>query len=342
LDIYQDGGALKTRLRASMVAGDAKYPEVGDIVHVNYTLLDGGDQNVLDSTEHHGQRLEFELGKGQVNAAFESCVASMQQGELALLVCKPPYTLNAPAPAPVPAPAPAPAPHTPSTSTTAANSTSPGTASIGSGPPPALRRNRYRNTSRAGRRIIKPWTPRKGELRYKIELCFWNPRDLPPWELGIGDRILKAKGLKDKGTVRFKAGKHGQALKRYKRAAKVISADGEDDGAAPILAALWNNMALCQLKIGNAAEAVRCCSRVLELEPSNPKAHFRLGEAYASQKEYTLAMTSLEKASSLEPTNKVVLKALARVNRAKLAEQERQKKLYGGMFSNPAFAGSDA
>jgi len=323
LDIYQEGGALKTRLRASMVAGDAKYPEVGDIVHVNYTLLDGGDQNVLDSTEHHGQRLEFELGKGQVNAAFESCVASMQQGELALLVCKPPYTLNAPAPAP------APAPHTPSTSTTAANSTS-----------PALRR--HRNTSRAGRRIIKPWTPRKGELRYKIELCFWNPRDLPPWELGIGDRILKAKGLKDKGTVRFKAGKHGQALKRYKRAAKVISADGEDDGAAPILAALWNNMALCQLKIGNAAEAVRCCSRVLELEPSNPKAHFRLGEAYASQKEYTLAMTSLEKASSLEPTNKVVLKALARVNRAKLAEQERQKKLYGGMFSNPAFAGSDA
>lgn len=101
-------------------------------------------------------------------------------------------------------------------------------------------------------------------------------------------------------------------------------------------------MALCQLKIGNAAEAVRCCSRVLELEPSNPKAHFRLGEAYASQKEYTLAMTSLEKASSLEPTNKAVLKALARVNRAKLAEQERQKKLYGGMFSNPAFAGSDA
>ena len=92
LDIYQDGGALKTRLRASMVAGDAKcvqtpilypnrrtknvflffnrytasffkknirYPEVGDIVHVNYTLLDGGDQVQSPNLYVHPYRFLF-------------------------------------------------------------------------------------------------------------------------------------------------------------------------------------------------------------------------------------------------------------------------------------------
>ena len=75
LDLFQNGGALKTRLRASMVAGEAmyviapvhcrsyrtivdgsiwsnpndlflsfSYPKVGDVVHVNYELLDGTSQ----------------------------------------------------------------------------------------------------------------------------------------------------------------------------------------------------------------------------------------------------------------------------------------------------------
>ena len=76
-------------------------------------------------------------------------------------------------------------------------------------------------------------------------------------------------------------------------------------------------------------------------EPLNPKAHFRLGEAYSAQKEYTLAKASLEMAEQIEPANKAVSKSLARVNKAKVAEQARQKKLYSGMFANPAFE-SDA
>ena len=154
----------------------------------------------------------------------------MQQGELALLVCKPPYTLDAPQPLPSPSPSPSPSSSATHTSSAAAENSS---SSIRPGPDSSRGRNLHRGQNKEN--ATRPWGPRKGEMHYRIELCFWNTRALPPWELHIGDRIAQATGLKNKGTARFKAGNHRQALKRYKRAAKVISNDGADANAGPVL-----------------------------------------------------------------------------------------------------------
>jgi tetratricopeptide (TPR) repeat protein len=169
-------------------------------------------------------------------------------------------------------------------------------------------------------------------VHFKIELCFWHPRALPPWELGVAGRVKKAVALKEQGSTKFKAGNHKAALTRYRRATRVLKEDGAETEAKPVLVALWNNMALCQIRLNRAADAIESAEEVLKLEPENAKAHFRLGDAYAAQKEYALAKPMLTKAAELEPKNAAIQKAVVRVEKAWAAEKAKEKKLYAGMF----------
>jgi FKBP-type peptidyl-prolyl cis-trans isomerase 2 len=52
----------------------------GDKVKVEYegTLEDG---SVFDSTENHGEPLEFEIGSGQIIEGFEESIKGMEEGE---------------------------------------------------------------------------------------------------------------------------------------------------------------------------------------------------------------------------------------------------------------------
>jgi len=54
--------------------------KIGDKVKVEYvgTLDDG---TVFDSTERHGEPLEFEVGAGQVLKGFEDAIIGMEKGE---------------------------------------------------------------------------------------------------------------------------------------------------------------------------------------------------------------------------------------------------------------------
>ncbi len=82
----------------------------------------------------------------------------------------------------------------------------------------------------------------------------------------------------------------------------------------------------------NQADAVESAQQVLLLEPNNSKAHFRMGDAYAAQKEYALAKRQLLKAVKLETSNTAIQKAMERVVKCLAAEKAKDKKLYAGMF----------
>lgn len=90
-DLVGDGGVLKQTLRAGMGAR----PERGATVEVHYegTLADTGV--VFDSSRARGKTFKFTLGEGRVIGGWEVGVSSMQQGELALLTCKPQYAYGA-------------------------------------------------------------------------------------------------------------------------------------------------------------------------------------------------------------------------------------------------------
>ena len=60
----------------------------GDKVKVNYTgTLDDG--TVFDSSEKHGQALEFEIGTGKVIKGFDEAVTGMKKGEEKEITIKP-------------------------------------------------------------------------------------------------------------------------------------------------------------------------------------------------------------------------------------------------------------
>eukprot|EP01027_Heterolobosea_sp_BB2_P020451 GEZU01029177.1.p1 GENE.GEZU01029177.1~~GEZU01029177.1.p1 ORF type:complete len:315 (-),score=151.96 GEZU01029177.1:99-1043(-) len=90
VDVSGDGGIIKKIIRE----GHGDSPKQGQNVHVHYVgrLLDG---TVFDSSRDREEEFEFELGRGQVIKGWDQGVATMKQGELALLVCKPEYAYGA-------------------------------------------------------------------------------------------------------------------------------------------------------------------------------------------------------------------------------------------------------
>jgi len=71
--------------------------EKGNTVKVNYTgtLEDG---TVFDSSEKHGQPLEFEAGSGQVIKGFDDAVIGMEKGETKKVALKPSEAYGEPKP----------------------------------------------------------------------------------------------------------------------------------------------------------------------------------------------------------------------------------------------------
>jgi len=80
-------GSQKKILKAGN--GD-ETPPVGSTVKVHYTgtLLDG---TKFDSSKDRNKPFEFKLGKGQVIKGWDTGVATMKKGEIAILTCKPEY-----------------------------------------------------------------------------------------------------------------------------------------------------------------------------------------------------------------------------------------------------------
>lgn len=87
IDLSEDRGVLKKILKEG--TGDLK-PLGGCKVSLHYTgtLLDG---TKFDSSLDRNEPFEFEIGKGMVIRAFDIGIASMKNGEKAILTCAPEY-----------------------------------------------------------------------------------------------------------------------------------------------------------------------------------------------------------------------------------------------------------
>nr|XP_033807616.1 peptidyl-prolyl cis-trans isomerase FKBP4 isoform X1 [Geotrypetes seraphini] len=83
----KDGCVLKLIKKEG--TGD-ETPMIGDKVFVHYTgwLLDG---TKFDSSRDRKDKFTFDLGKGQVIKAWDIAVATMKNGEICQIICKPEY-----------------------------------------------------------------------------------------------------------------------------------------------------------------------------------------------------------------------------------------------------------
>ena len=142
---------------------------------------------------------------------------------------------------------------------------------------------------------------------------------------------------KAEATELFKDGNTEHAAMRYAKALNHCDSffDLNDDQKAEVKktkAALYNNMAMCYLKLEKWHKARENCRYVLELEPDNVKALYRRAQTYSEEKNWDEAEADIKKALELSPDDKAVARLSAVCAKGKKKEKDKAKKTFGKMF----------
>ncbi|KFK32694.1 hypothetical protein AALP_AA6G276800 [Arabis alpina] len=87
-----------------------------------------------------------------------------------------------------------------------------------------------------------------------------------------------------------------------------------------------SNRAICYLKLGKYIEAVKECTKAIELNPSYIKAFVRRAEANEKLEHFEEALTDLKKIIELDPSNDQARKGIRRLEPLAAAKQEKMKE----------------
>jgi len=121
---------------------------------------------------------------------------------------------------------------------------------------------------------------------------------------------------KAKGNGHFKKGEFPLAIAEYSKVAEVWEAMGEKTKEADkIAAACLNNRAACRIQTRDFEDAIADATKVLEIEPGNPKAHLRRGTCYEHIEKYKLSVKDMEAVLAKDPGSKQAKDILNRVKK---------------------------
>ncbi|CAI9107345.1 OLC1v1006676C1 [Oldenlandia corymbosa var. corymbosa] len=179
--------------------------------------------------------------------------------------------------------------------------------------------------------------PPNSTVYYEVELVSFD-KEKESWDMNTQEKIEAAGRKKEEGNALFKAGKYARASKRYEKAAKFIEYDTsfseEEKRQSKALKISCNlNNAACKLKLKEYKEAVKLCTKVLELETTNVKALYRRAQAYMNLADLDLAEFDIKKALEIDPDNRDV-KLEYKTLKEKVKEfNKKDAKFYGNMFA---------
>jgi len=133
------------------------------------------------------------------------------------------------------------------------------------------------------------------------------------WEWNAEEKYEVALRYKEKGTELFKDSRITDAFRKFSKACKLLItlepiADLELDkqleyNINDLRLALYNNMAICQLKRNNYQHVITLCTKVLDKDGNNVKALYRRGVAYGSMGDNEKAIADLKVVLTLESNN---------------------------------------
>ncbi|KAF7281530.1 hypothetical protein GWI33_004566 [Rhynchophorus ferrugineus] len=131
---------------------------------------------------------------------------------------------------------------------------------------------------------------------------------------------------KEKGARHFNDRNHAEAAYRFTKAIKILcsipiavesKAELVDDVPRTDLRALtsklYNNLSSCYFRENVYDLVSPLCQKVLEFEPNNVKALYKLGVAYKMDRDFDRALDALSKVIKIEPQNKACEHHLAEV-----------------------------
>lgn len=193
---------------------------------------------------------------------------------------------------------------------------------------------------------LEPHVAPNAELKLVVELLRVGKKITA--EMDSKELIAEATKKKESGNRYFREKNYEQAAKLYKRALKLLESweHAEEDEAAckALLVALGNNVGNVQHKLKQYKEARQSSLEVIQLDPTNVKAMYRVGQIALEQSEFAEATEFLRKALELEPQNAKVRALLADVKRKKIERKQLERKLYsklgGGDQANAAENGA--
>lgn len=187
-----------------------------------------------------------------------------------------------------------------------------------------------------GLAVIPPFST----LVYEVEVINFE-KEKAPWEMANHERIATAGTKKEEGNVLFKNGSYQRAAKKYGKAVDYVSEEGmfgDDDQklVKSLRVSCWLNGAACSLKLNDYQEAIKLCSKVLDVEFSNVKALYRRAQAYMKTCDLQLAELDIKKALEVDPQSREVKSILKTLKQLQAESNKRDAKLYTNMFARMA------
>lgn len=158
---------------------------------------------------------------------------------------------------------------------------------------------------------------------------------LPP--LLVADKITASTAIREIGNTLFKSNEYGKATQKYEKALRYLEEEfpspEERDQLTKAKVPVLLNRAVANLKLKHIEKVHEDCKAVLEIEPTNGKAHMRIGQAYMETRDWDDAIHELNKAISVFPDDKALANLLATAKRQQHEEAKKQAKTFSKMFA---------
>ncbi|CAE8636162.1 unnamed protein product [Polarella glacialis] len=165
------------------------------------------------------------------------------------------------------------------------------------------------------------------------------------------DQLKQAEAFKEEGNRHHGEGNFKKALAAYHKVFCYVNGLQSPTGDAPAASSSSSvvpkdrvedlkrlkqstrlNMAACYLKLGEPQKCIDACSQVLE-HGALPKAHFRRAQAYAELRNFSGAVSDLERARVLAPDDAAIAVELKRVRHAFMQGDAAEKSQCAKMFA---------
>lgn len=199
-----------------------------------------------------------------------------------------------------------------------------------------------------GRMGCPPRIPQKAQILAKIELIDFAKEAeaeallaIPPEdrvkEKSFGEIEKVAKDENKEGTEYVKGEEWKMAAKRYGNGIKLLedcemANEGEEERQKKLLLKLYLNRSHCNINVQFPKKACLDLQKALEIEPSNPKALFRLGKAKRMLGNDNDAMRLFQKALRVRPGDTDIGREISSLNAQMSRERANERALYERMM----------
>uniref|UniRef100_A0A7E4VTW8 peptidylprolyl isomerase n=1 Tax=Panagrellus redivivus TaxID=6233 RepID=A0A7E4VTW8_PANRE len=157
------------------------------------------------------------------------------------------------------------------------------------------------------------------------------------WELTDEEKVQEAERIRLRGNEFLKEGKLKLALNKYLSVVNLLEYSNpmDDKYKADFDKQLISgrlNSALVHLKLNQNGESAKQLEKVLEKDPKNVKALYRLAQAYEGRKDFNEAIAEYKKILEIEPENKAAQQQILVCKNALAELRAVEKKRYHKLF----------